>query len=72
MKPGSSPFIAVVSLAGLIYCICSAAGLTESWCFTQGCRVYKDYSFAGISLYWFGSTVQLKFTRLFSRVKKPE
>lgn len=55
MKPGSSIFISGVSLVGLIYCICSAIGLTESWCLTQGCRVYKDYSLAGISLYWFGA-----------------
>ncbi|MBF0497003.1 MAG: hypothetical protein HQK58_10595 [Deltaproteobacteria bacterium] len=55
MKSSSSLVISGVSLAGLLYCICSAAGLTESWCFTQGCRVYKDYSFAGISLYWFGA-----------------
>ncbi len=45
----------VTALTGALFCAFSAVGITDTWCVTDGCDVYKDYAVAGISLYWFGA-----------------
>ena len=39
---------------GMLYCLASMFGVTEAICHTQGCQIYKGYSFLGMSLYFWG------------------
>jgi hypothetical protein len=53
------PVLAIIAMAGFLFCILSALGITDTFCLTKGCEVYKGYTIAGISLYWIGATVFL-------------
>lgn len=46
---------AVLLLAGLTLCLGSALGLTGALCLTEGCKLYKGYSFLGLSLHVWGA-----------------
>ncbi len=48
-----------IALAGFLFCIMSALGITDNLCVTQGCEVYRGYTVAGVSLYWLGAAVFL-------------
>jgi hypothetical protein len=49
----------IIALAGFLFCLLSALGITDSFCLTQGCEVYKGYTIGGVSLYWIGAAVFL-------------
>ncbi|MFO8083019.1 MAG: hypothetical protein R6U27_01715 [Desulfobacterales bacterium] len=49
----------VIALAGFLFCLMSALGITDTLCVTQGCEVYQGYTVAGVSLYWVGAAVFL-------------
>jgi thiol-disulfide isomerase/thioredoxin len=49
----------IIALAGFLFCLLSALGITDSFCLTQGCEVYQGYTIGGISLYWIGAAVFL-------------
>jgi hypothetical protein len=59
MKYRFSVLLAAIALAGFLFCLLSALGLTDALCLTLGCEVYKGYTVAGISLYWIGAAVFL-------------
>jgi hypothetical protein len=59
MKYRFSLLLTAIALAGFLFCLLSALGLTDTLCLTQGCEVYKGYTVAGISLYWIGAAVFL-------------
>jgi hypothetical protein len=44
----------VVALLGAGLCVASAMGRTEAACFTDGCALFQDYTFFGVSLWWWG------------------
>jgi hypothetical protein len=48
-----------IALAGFLFCIMSALGITDNLCVTEGCDVYQGYTVAGVSLYWVGAAVFL-------------
>jgi hypothetical protein len=53
------PVLTIIAMAGFLFCILSALGITDTFCLTKGCEVYKGYTLAGISLYWIGASVFL-------------
>jgi hypothetical protein len=59
MKYRLKPVLTAIALAGFLFCILSALGITDPICLTKGCEVYKEYTVAGISLYWIGASVFL-------------
>jgi len=59
MKYRFTLLLTAIALAGFIFCVLSAFGITDNFCLTQGCKVYKGYTVAGISLYWVGAAVFL-------------
>ena len=44
-----------IALLGSAFCVIAAVGLLDDLCVTDGCRLYKDFSVAGISLWWWGT-----------------
>lgn len=52
-------FLTAIALAGSLFCLLSALGITDTLCLTHGCEVYRGYTVAGISLYWVGVAVFL-------------
>lgn len=59
MKYRFIPVLTTISLAGFLFCLLSALGITDSLCLTQGCEVYQGYTVAGLSFYWIGAAVFL-------------
>jgi hypothetical protein len=59
MKYRFIPVLTTISLAGFLFCLLSALGITDTLCLTQGCEVYQEYTVAGISFYWIGAAVFL-------------
>jgi hypothetical protein len=59
MKYRLTPVLTAIALAGFLFCLLSALGITNVFCVTQGCEVYQGYTVAGISLYWIGAAVFL-------------
>ncbi|MBO4295626.1 MAG: hypothetical protein J5863_02585 [Desulfovibrio sp.] len=57
MKRSPSPVYGalVLSVAALAFCVWVKTGNSFDICFTEGCTLYADASFAGISLWWFGA-----------------
>ncbi|MFH7319216.1 hypothetical protein ACHHRT_01250 [Desulfurivibrio sp. D14AmB] len=45
----------LTALAGLVFSLLSALGLTDGFCVTEGCRLFRGTTFLGIDLYWFGA-----------------
>lgn len=45
-------FVAVIAV---IFCVWIALGNDVNFCVTTGCTLYQDFSFFGISLWWFGA-----------------
>jgi hypothetical protein len=54
-----------IALAGFLFCLLSAMGITDDICLTKGCEVYKEYTVAGISFYWIGAAVFLMLGLMF-------
>ena len=46
---------AIIALLGAGLCAASALGRTEAACFTDGCALFRDYAFLGVSLWWWGT-----------------
>ena len=46
-----------ISLTGLAFCMASLFGKTSHLCFTNGCLLYKNFSFLGFSFYTWGLVV---------------
>ncbi len=59
MKYRFIPVLTTIALAGFLFCLLSALGITDTLCLTQGCEVYQGYTVAGISFYWIGAAVFL-------------
>jgi hypothetical protein len=59
MKYRLTPVLTTIALAGFLFCLLSALGITNVFCVTKGCEVYQGYTVFGISLYWIGSAVFL-------------
>ncbi|MCA1786716.1 MAG: hypothetical protein LC657_12130, partial [Desulfobacteraceae bacterium] len=59
MKYRFNLILMAIALAGFLFCLLSALGITDAFCLTQGCEVYQGYTVAGISLYWIGALVFL-------------
>lgn len=45
---------AAVAVVGIFFCLANALGKAEAICFTAGCSLFSDVTFAGISLWWVG------------------
>ncbi len=45
----------IIALLGAGLCAASALGRTEAACFTDGCALFQDYTFFGVSLWWWGT-----------------
>lgn len=45
-----------VALLATVFCVWSALGNDVNFCVTTGCTLYQDFSIAGISMWWLGST----------------
>lgn len=58
MKQGrgilSAPFF--LDLLATAFCVWIALGNDVNFCVTSGCTLYQDFSFFGISLWWYGAT----------------
>lgn len=48
-------YAAGLALAGLLFSMAAGLGGADALCLTQGCTLYKDVAFFGISLWWFGA-----------------
>jgi hypothetical protein len=59
MKHRLIPVLAAIAMVGFFFCLLSALGITDTFCLTQGCEVYKGYTVAGVSFYWIGAAVFL-------------
>ncbi|MFO8083646.1 MAG: hypothetical protein R6U27_04920, partial [Desulfobacterales bacterium] len=59
MKYKFNLLLPTIALAGFLFCLLSAMGITDGICLTQGCEVYKGYRVGGISFYWIGAAVFL-------------
>lgn len=59
MNYWSARLLTSIALAGFLFCLLSALGITDFMCLTKGCEVYHGYSVAGISFYWIGGAVFL-------------
>ena len=57
MKRSPSPVYGalVLSVTALAFCVWVKTGNSFDICFTEGCTLYADASFAGVSLWWFGA-----------------
>lgn len=45
----------LMALAGLVFSVLSALGLTDAVCVTDGCSLFRGTTVLGIDLYWFGA-----------------
>ncbi|HET97685.1 MAG TPA: hypothetical protein ENN98_03120 [Desulfurivibrio alkaliphilus] len=45
----------LTAMAGMVFSLLSALGLTDGFCVTEGCRLFRGTTFLGIDLYWFGA-----------------
>lgn len=48
-------FAATVALAGTLFAVAAGLGGANKLCLTQGCSLYKDVTFLGVSLWWWGA-----------------
>ncbi|MBW1952075.1 MAG: hypothetical protein JRI50_10725 [Deltaproteobacteria bacterium] len=55
LKSRSCSISALLLLTGLVVCLASIWGLTETLCITKGCQVYQSYHFLGLSFYAWGA-----------------
>lgn len=46
----------LVSLIAIAFCVWTAMGNDVNICVTTGCTLYQDFSIAGISLWWYGTS----------------
>lgn len=48
-------WVIIFSLAGFIYCLLNLLGSASFFCSTQGCKIYANLGFLGLSLYHYGA-----------------
>ena len=61
----------IIALLGAGLCAASALGRTEAVCFTDGCALFQDYAFFGVSLWWWGTVgfLAIALPALFGQTK---
>lgn len=45
----------ILALGGLAFCVLAGIGAADRLCVTSGCGMYRDWTFFGLSLWWWGA-----------------